>query len=67
MPYPLSLRANGSRDRAPDDRLREAIQYWAQADGWIASSLCSRNDGKDGQCPLGAFFIAASCSGLATP
>jgi hypothetical protein len=23
--YPPSLRANGSRERAPDDRLREAI------------------------------------------
>jgi len=23
-----SLRANGSRERAPDDRLREAIQIW---------------------------------------
>src|ERR1700686_2105286 len=27
----------------------------------------ARNDGKDGQCPLWAFFIAASCSGLAVP
>ena len=31
-----SLRANGSRERAPDDRLREAIQSDAQH--WIASS-----------------------------
>jgi hypothetical protein len=31
-----SLRANGSRERAPDDRLREAIHrpWW----NWIASS-----------------------------
>jgi hypothetical protein len=32
-----SLRANGSRERAPDDRLREAIQSAAKQD-WIASS-----------------------------
>jgi hypothetical protein len=32
-----SLRANGSRERAPDDRLREAIQSGAKQD-WIASS-----------------------------
>jgi hypothetical protein len=31
-----SLRANGSRERAPDDRLREAIQNGAT--NWIASS-----------------------------
>jgi hypothetical protein len=30
-----SLRANGSRECAPDDRLREAID---SAEGWIASS-----------------------------
>src|SRR5260370_26582405 len=34
-----SLRANGSRECAPDDRLREAIHSAAYADGWIASSL----------------------------
>jgi hypothetical protein len=36
--FPASLRANGSRVRAPDDRLREAIQKAAKQ-GWIASSL----------------------------
>jgi hypothetical protein len=35
--YP-SLRANGSRECAPDDRLREAIHAAAEK-GWIASSL----------------------------
>jgi hypothetical protein len=35
-----SLRANGSRERAPDDRLREAIDPSVQ-EVWIASSLCS--------------------------
>jgi len=35
-----SLRANGSRECAPDDRLREAIHSAATA-GWIASSLRS--------------------------
>jgi hypothetical protein len=34
-----SLRVNGSRERAPDDRLREAIQ--SRVKSWIASSLCS--------------------------
>ncbi|MCC8984644.1 hypothetical protein [Bradyrhizobium acaciae] len=34
-----SLRADGSRERAPDDRLREAIHRTAYAEGWIASSL----------------------------
>src|SRR5258707_9985305 len=38
-----SLRANGSRECAPDDRLREAIQSFFGA-GWIASSLAPRND-----------------------
>jgi hypothetical protein len=33
-----SLRANGSRERAPDDRLREAIHLAAWME-WIASSL----------------------------
>jgi hypothetical protein len=32
------LRANGSRERAPDDRLREAIHHAAWTE-WIASSL----------------------------
>jgi hypothetical protein len=29
------LRANGSRERAPDDRLREAIHRAANAESWI--------------------------------
>src|SRR5207247_8969352 len=33
-----SLRANGSRECAPDDRLREAI-HAATVEEWIASSL----------------------------
>ena len=33
-----SLRANGSRECAPDDRLREAIHRAAQKEEWIASS-----------------------------
>jgi hypothetical protein len=33
-----SLRANGSRERAPDDRLHEAIHLTAWTE-WIASSL----------------------------
>jgi hypothetical protein len=37
---PPSLRANGSRERAPDDRLREAI-HRATTQEWIASSLRS--------------------------
>jgi hypothetical protein len=32
-----SLRANGSRKRAPDDRLREAIQSSTSLREWIAS------------------------------
>src|SRR6266550_2063778 len=35
-----SLRANGSRECAPDDRLREAIHLSAKK-VWIASSRCS--------------------------
>ena len=35
-----SLRANGSRECAPDDRLREAI-HSATGKAWIASSRCS--------------------------
>ena len=35
---PPSLRANGSRECAPDDRLREAIHFAAKK-AWIASSL----------------------------
>jgi hypothetical protein len=38
QPHP-SLRANGSRECAPDDRLREAIQLWrSETESWIASS-----------------------------
>ncbi len=37
-PESPSLRANGSRERAPDDRLREAI-HSAAKQVWIASSL----------------------------
>jgi len=33
------LRANGSRECAPDDRLREAIHFAAAKKEWIASSL----------------------------
>ena len=41
-----SLRANGSRECAPDDRLREAIHLYAYADAWIASllALLARDD-----------------------
>jgi hypothetical protein len=42
--FTLSLRANGSRECALDDRLREAIHGVTEA--WIASSLIApRNDG----------------------
>jgi hypothetical protein len=33
-----SLRANGSRECAPDDRLREAIHFDKAKKEWIASS-----------------------------
>jgi hypothetical protein len=36
-----SLRANGSRECAPDDRLRDAIQK-ARKEAWIASALALR-------------------------
>ena len=36
-----SLRANGSRECAPDDRLREAIHGATRTAPWIASSLRS--------------------------
>src|SRR5205807_7460460 len=44
-----SLRANGSRECAPDDRLREAIHLAAKK-AWIASSqvLLGRNDWSNG-------------------
>src|SRR5437870_2897786 len=38
-----SLRANGSRERAPDDRLREAIQNPARDSGLLRRSA-PRND-----------------------
>ncbi|WP_247512380.1 hypothetical protein, partial [Bradyrhizobium sp. 157] len=38
-PSTPSLRANGSRECAPDDRLREAIHASTRGDRWIASSL----------------------------
>jgi hypothetical protein len=44
--YPPSLRANGSRECAPDDRLREAIQRMARqmrGDG-LLRRFVPRND-----------------------
>ncbi|MBA2397862.1 MAG: hypothetical protein H0V72_04040 [Bradyrhizobium sp.] len=35
--YPASLRANGSRECAADDRLREAIHLACGKEEWIAS------------------------------
>jgi hypothetical protein len=35
------LRANGSRECAPYDRLREAIHWRTETESWIASSLRS--------------------------
>src|SRR5882757_5976188 len=40
--FTLSLRANGSPECTPDDRLREPIHRSASAEFWIASSLRSR-------------------------
>jgi hypothetical protein len=37
LDFPTSLRANGSRECAPDDRLREAIQFCFLVASWIAS------------------------------
>src|ERR1700730_2245460 len=37
--HPPSLRANGSRERAPDDRLREAIQLLDGMDCFVALLL----------------------------
>jgi hypothetical protein len=34
-----SLRANGSRARAPDDRLREAIQLYPNGDCFVAEPV----------------------------
>ena len=40
------MRANGSRECAPDDRLREAIQFWRRPrlDRFVASA--AREDGR---------------------
>jgi hypothetical protein len=38
------LRATGSRECAPDDRLREAIQPTAQRKNGLLRRLASRND-----------------------
>jgi hypothetical protein len=38
-----SLRANGSRECAPDDRLHEAIQYWGKRSG-LLRRFTPRND-----------------------
>src|SRR5258708_22780905 len=44
-----SLRANGSRERAPGDTLREAIQEWlTRLDCFVASA--TRNDGRYTHC-----------------
>jgi hypothetical protein len=40
-----SLRANGSRERAPDDRLREAIHRAAQSKNGLLRRFAPRNDG----------------------
>src|ERR1700757_2427289 len=39
-----SLRANGSRERAPDDRLREAIHRAAQRKNGLLRRFAPRND-----------------------
>src|SRR5258707_14595707 len=41
-----SLRANGSRERAPDDRLREAIHRAAQRKNGLLRRSAPRNDVK---------------------
>jgi 4-carboxymuconolactone decarboxylase len=41
--YP-SLRANGSRERAPDDKLREAIQHWVEPEIGLLRRFAPRND-----------------------
>jgi hypothetical protein len=52
-----SLRANGSRERAPDDRLREAIQRSKQSKNWICfEAHAPRDDG----------IVTASCADLMT-
>jgi hypothetical protein len=56
--YPKSsLRANGSRERAPDDRLREAIHSAACGEMDCFVAVAPRNDGLPGganlPCPVG--------------
>jgi hypothetical protein len=50
------LRANGSRECAPDDRLRGAIQLWRRdTESWIASSqMLLAMTGKSPRSPDGA-------------
>src|SRR5260370_12425960 len=43
-----SLRANGSRERAPDDRLREAIHLAAREKAGLLRRYAPRNDGQGG-------------------
>jgi hypothetical protein len=55
-----SLRANGSRECAPDDRLREAIQK-ARKKSWIASSQeLLAMTGRDFRQPLPVIASAAN-------
>jgi len=42
---PPSLRANGSRECAPDDRLREAIHSQSSGDNGLLRRFAPRNDG----------------------
>jgi hypothetical protein len=42
----LSLRSNGSRECAPDDRLREAIHSQSNGDNGLLCRFAPRNDGK---------------------
>jgi hypothetical protein len=44
QPYPLSLRADGSRERAPDDRLREAIHRAVRGSLDCFVACAPRND-----------------------
>jgi hypothetical protein len=57
------MRANGSRERAPDDRLREAIQSYRNKAGLLRRSA-PRND----EVGVYAFFgrIASGVSGWAS-
>jgi hypothetical protein len=54
-----SLRANGSRERAPDDRLREAIQLAARKKAGLLRRFAPRNDGKTHPRDLAARFARA--------